>query len=68
LRIALCGYEGEHQMPDDWGRVKWKAPGGYSSQKKKGNDNPYRERIWFSPHCLQVDRAIQLLLLANEKE
>lgn len=51
LRIALCGYEGEHKMPADWECVAWKAPGGYSSQSKKGNANCRKERIWFSPHC-----------------
>jgi hypothetical protein len=52
LRIALCGYEGEHQMPDTWECVAWKAHGGYGA-KGKGRDNAGRERIWFSPHCLR---------------
>lgn len=52
MRIALCGYEGEHQMPEDWDCVAWKARGGYGSQSKSGNSNCTRERIWFSPHCL----------------
>ena len=53
LRIALCGYEGEHVMPSDWECVPWKAQGGYGSQRADGtNDNAKRERIWFSPHCL----------------
>lgn len=54
LRIALCGYEGEHQMPPDWECVPWKARGGYASQAKKSNGNCKRERIWFSPHCLKA--------------
>lgn len=55
LRIALCGYEGEHQMPDDWECVEWTAVGGYGGQRKEGeNLNKYRERIWFSPHCLKA--------------
>lgn len=55
MRIALCGYEGEHEMPDSWECVGWKAQGGYGSQRKDGeNVNRKRERIWFSPHCLQV--------------
>lgn len=50
LRIALCGYEGEHTMPDSWTCVSWKAAGGYASAA--GNhENSLRERIWFSPHC-----------------
>lgn len=51
LRIALCGYEGEHRMPADWTCVAWKANGGYGS-RNPDNDNAKRERIWFSPHCL----------------
>ena len=52
LRIALCGYEGEHPMPAGWECVAWKARGGYASQGSGGNVNASRERIWFSPHCL----------------
>lgn len=55
LRIALCGYEDEHQMPMGWETVHWKAHGGYGSQAgDRGNENAKRERIWFSPHCLRV--------------
>ena len=51
MRIALCGYEGEHNMPDSWECIAWKAKGGYASQSSKGNVNATRERVWFSPHC-----------------
>jgi DNA adenine methylase len=40
LKIALCGYSGEHKMPSDWEEVTW------PSKLGKG-----RERIWFSPSC-----------------
>lgn len=53
MRIALCGYEGEHEMPEDWTVVAWKTNGGYSNQSDNGNENGSKERIWFSPHCLQ---------------
>ena len=55
LRIALCGYEGEHAMPESWECLAWKANGGYGNQAKntKGRENARRERIWFSPHCLK---------------
>lgn len=54
LRIALCGYEGEHTMPADWECVPWKARGGYGSQADgRGRANAARERIWFSPGCLR---------------
>lgn len=57
LRIALCGYEGEHEMPASWECVAWKATGGYASSA--GNHaNSKRERIWFSPHCLKQDAML----------
>jgi DNA adenine methylase len=53
LRIALCGYEGEHEMPSSWSVEAWKAHGGYGSQGDgQGRENANRERIWFSPACL----------------
>ena len=60
LRIALCGYEGEHQMPSTWSCVAWKAHGGYAA-RNVDNMNSHRERIWFSPHCLQPDDAQPML-------
>ena len=55
MRIALCGYEGEHVIPDSWECIAYKARGGYGSQGNgAGRDNAERERIWFSPHCLKV--------------
>lgn len=56
MRIALCGYEGEHKLPETWSCVKWKAHGGYS-RSERGRANRSRERIWFSPHCLQPPQA-----------
>lgn len=58
LRIALCGYEGEHDMPETWRCLAWKARGGYGSQGNgRGRENARRERVWFSPHCLQPDQG-----------
>lgn len=55
LRIALCGYAGEHQMPPDWECLPWKAQGGMAHLSNgRGLDNRHRERIWFSPHCLRA--------------
>ncbi|SEU36903.1 DNA adenine methylase [Stigmatella erecta] len=56
LRIALCGYEGEHDMPPTWRCVAWKAAGGYSAARGNGA-NAERERVWFSPHCLRARQA-----------
>ena len=46
LRIALCGQEGEHEMPSAWREVAWRSN---SSAKSR-----FEERIWLSPHCLEV--------------
>jgi hypothetical protein len=61
LRIALCGYDGQHDMPDDWHVAEWSAAGGYSStasQETQGQLNRHRERVWFSPHCLRSERTL----------
>jgi hypothetical protein len=54
LRIALCGYEGEHKMPENWTVLAWKTNGGHGNASKdgRGRANAALERIWFSPHCL----------------
>ena len=53
LRIALGGYDGEHAMPASWSVLRWKTRGGYGSQgDKAGRANATRERVWFSPGCL----------------
>lgn len=54
LRIAVCGYEGEHEFPSTWQKIAWKANGGFGNQNPNTNGaiNATRERIWFSPHCL----------------
>lgn len=56
MRIALCGYEGEHTMLEQqgWTTLDWKTGGGYGNQGSgQGKKNAFRERIWFSPHCKQ---------------
>ena len=57
LRIALCGYEGEHEMPPCWEKIEWKAHGGYGAGKcGRGDSNKHKERIWLSPHCLSANK------------
>ncbi len=54
LRVALCGYEGEHDELEDhgWSVVEWKAGGGYGrGENSRAMRNRHRERIWFSPAC-----------------
>lgn len=43
LKIALCGYAGEHDMPKEWEVVPWRSQYGKAF-----------ERIWFSPNCLKA--------------
>ena len=57
LRIALCGYEGEHEMPKTWECVPWSTGGMHKLGHGRGATNRYRERIWFSPHCLKPDKG-----------
>jgi DNA adenine methylase len=52
MRIALCGYEGEHQMPPDWAVYSWNAGQGFGAQANDRTLNGNRERIWYSPACL----------------
>jgi DNA adenine methylase len=70
MRIALCGYEREHDMPEGWDVFEWKAQGGFSVTGKKesrAKDNARRERIWFSPYCVrgQFDDLVKTLLSNN---
>ena len=65
-RIALCGYEGEGHDPlvdAGWSVFAWKARGGMGNQGKVQNENRHRERIWFSPACIQPEESPQQDLL-----
>lgn len=53
IRIVLCGYEGEHKMPESWRVISRVEKGGYGNQS--GNKNRTRERLWLSPHCLPAE-------------
>jgi site-specific DNA-adenine methylase len=60
-RIALCGYEGEHELPSGWECVAWKTQYGYGAQGDgAGRENSNRERIWFSPYCLRASLFSEL--------
>ena len=57
LRIALCGYEGEHEMPPAWSVHEWNAGAGFGGQAEERTGNGRQERIWFSPACLSASQA-----------
>ena len=58
LRIALCGYEGEgHDALLDYGWTAhaWSTAGGYGGGRGgKGDENRHKERIYFSPACIDL--------------
>lgn len=61
MRIALCGYDGEHNELEamGWRVFAWKANGGYSATGNgAGKVNATRERVWFSPHCLYEPESV----------
>lgn len=58
LRIALCGYDTEHDLPG-WTKYHWRAHGGYGNQgNARGKENKSRETIWFSPYCLKRESQV----------
>jgi DNA adenine methylase len=57
-RIVLCGYEGEHAIPETWRVHSYSASKAYGTTAAvgsgEGNDaNRHLERMWFSPGCLR---------------
>jgi site-specific DNA-adenine methylase len=62
LRIALCGLEGEHQMPASWTAYHWQARGGLANTKHhgRGSGETRQEVVWFSPGCLQPAHQLDL--------
>ena len=61
MRIVLCGYEGNHGIPDTWMTHLWKTNGGMANQAlsdSRGKDNKGSERIWFSPYCKEIEMKV----------
>lgn len=55
-RIALCGYDEDYDMPDDWHVIEWTANRGFSV----GESPRDKERVWLSPHCA-TNKQLSLL-------
>ena len=59
LRIALCGYEGEGHdtlLDHGWTAHAWKTAGGYGGGRGGvGDANRHKERIYFSPACIDLN-------------
>jgi site-specific DNA-adenine methylase len=62
LRIALCGLDGEHAMPESWTAHHWQARGGLVNTKHhgRGSGETRQEVVWLSPHCLQPAHQLNL--------
>lgn len=59
-RIVVAGYAGEHPALEaaGWRVHEWSATGGYSNQGDgDGKANRHRERLWLSPHCLNLESS-----------
>jgi DNA adenine methylase len=55
MRIVLCGYDGDYDIPTTWQAYAWQANGGMANLgNDRGKDNASKERIWFSPYCLEI--------------
>jgi len=62
LRICVAGYEGEHDFPETWAVKKWRSHGFVSKSTSRGRENRDRERLWFSPACVDQGPAQGSLL------
>lgn len=60
VRIVLCGYEGDYDLPDTWNKIAWKAQGGYRNRQDEGTSRT-DERLWFSPECLEPNQRAEFL-------
>ncbi|MFH0983619.1 MAG: DNA adenine methylase [Planctomycetota bacterium] len=53
LRIVLCGYEGEHEVPSTWRTIAYSAGRAYGRHDSEtpNCENRHKERLWLSPGC-----------------
>ncbi len=57
MRIVLAGYEGEgHEELEKagWSVFAWRNVCSYGRKNSRNQQNRYKERLWFSPHCLGI--------------
>ena len=71
IRVALCGYEGEHpgMVEAGWEEFSWKSAGGFSLlADNEARDNREKERIFFSPYCHKGKQVSVFDLIKKKKE
>lgn len=80
VRLALCGYDGDFDVPAPvtpskgrfkgerlaWETVAWKSSG--YARSEQGLANERRERIWFSPHCLPATSLSRCVRKSSERD
>lgn len=54
-RIALCGYDGDYNLPG-WEIVRWDRRAGGRGATFGSVERAQDEAIWFSPGCLKVEK------------
>lgn len=55
LRICVAGYD-DRDLPVGWSVVERAEHGGFGT-RTGNNNNKQRERLWFSPHCLDSSQV-----------
>ena len=67
LRIAICGYDDEHDvlLKHGWTKERWRAQKGYQKAQDDGFHSGHREVVWFSPHCVSAVREGPLLAIES---
>ena len=66
LRIALCGYDGQHELPNSWECVHWKARKGYQSVDEDGHHGGENECVWFNRSCLRQPKLFDFAEIEDE--
>jgi DNA adenine methylase len=62
VRVCVAGYEDGREVPEGWSAVSWETAGGYGNQSTttEARANARRERLWFSPACIDPARQMGL--------
>jgi hypothetical protein len=68
LRIAVCGYDGQHEFPASWDLVHWKARKGYQSVDEDGGHSGENECVWFNRSCLRQNTLFDFPVAEPEDE
>jgi site-specific DNA-adenine methylase len=57
MRVCLCGYDGDYDMPNTWQKYEWRTGGGYANKgigDTQGKTNSKKEIMWFNAACNKI--------------